>query len=170
MLIFMTYNTWLCLSVSLGAAAGWVMPHHVYCITDPNLCPGTLYLAGRRLMEWWRTWVGSTATEIRLVTREQWWGHLVSGRESEECELSTHLWWPLGHWQGVCAILIFNKYTYFWQFANLIKYVKIYLFSAKMIEKAKIRKFLEKLFAIFEVYWCFKDFLLIFLLEVICSV
>ena len=27
----------------------------------------------------------------------------------------------------------------------LIKYVKIYLFSAKMIEKAKIREYLEKL-------------------------
>ena len=33
----------------------------------------------------------------------------------------------------------------------LIKYVKIYLFSAKMIEKAKIREYLEKLFAIDEV-------------------
>ena len=35
MLIFMTYNTWLCLSVSLGAAAGYVMPHQVCWITDP---------------------------------------------------------------------------------------------------------------------------------------
>ena len=30
----------------------------------------------------------------------------------------------------------------------LIKYVKIYLFSAKMIEKAKIREYLEKMFNI----------------------
>ena len=33
----------------------------------------------------------------------------------------------------------------------LIKYVKIYLFLTKMIEKAKIREYLEKLFAIYEV-------------------
>ena len=33
-----------------------------------------------------------------------------------------------------------------------------------MIEKAKIREYLEKLFAIDEVSWYFEDFLLIFLL------
>ena len=33
----------------------------------------------------------------------------------------------------------------------LIKYVKIYLYLAKMIEKAKIKEYLEKLFAIDEV-------------------
>lgn len=50
----------------------------------------------------------------------------------------------------------------------LIKYLKIYLFSAKMNEKAKIREYLEKLFAIYEVSWYFNDFLLIFLHEIIC--
>ena len=42
-------------------------------------------------------------------------------------------------------------------------------FSSKMIEKAKIREYLEKLFTIYEVSGYFNDILLIFLHEIICS-
>ena len=89
--------------------------------------------------------------------------------------------------QGVCAILIFNKYTYFWQFAylNLLSMWKYTYFQPKWMKRQKLGNIgeigsildgdtlihtdTEKLFAIYEVSWYFNDFLLIFIHEIICS-
>ena len=89
--------------------------------------------------------------------------------------------------QGVCAILIFNKYTYFWQFAylNLLSMWKYTYFQPKWMKRQKLGNIgeiglildgdtlintdMEKLFAIYEVSWYFNDFLLIFIHEIICS-
>ena len=44
------------------------------------------------------------------------------------------------HFQGVCAILIFNKYTYFWQFAYLIllSMWKYTYFQPKWLKRQKL--------------------------------
>ena len=59
MLVFMTYNTWLCLSVSLGAAVGWEIGHWFRFSSLSNVLSSQIFPVWLEEdgsdERWWRT-------------------------------------------------------------------------------------------------------------------